>query len=223
MSIVRTLYAAAALASLILGACGGERDSPNTREARIDARVAQEMDRGARLLEDGHLEQAIESFNWVIKEYPLKSAEAYAKRGLIHLLQDREGNGIADISMALEIDPEFALARNYKGIVFAMHGFEDQAILEFTRAIELEPGLTDAYVNRGKAYLEMGDGESALADLDMAVSLEPEDAGLLLIRAQINLITGDTGRAEADLERVLSLPADERALSAARQLLSRIR
>ena len=69
----------------------------------------------------------------------------------------------------------------------------------------------------------MDDEESALADLDMALSLEPESAELLLVRAQVHLILGDTNRAEADLEQILSLPAEERTISAARQILSRIR
>ena len=92
----------------------------------------------------------------------------------------------------MEIDPDYALAHNYKGVLFAMNGIEDQAILEFTRAVELAPGLTDAYANRGRIYLQMSDGESALADLDTALSLEPESAELLLTRAQIHLILGNT-------------------------------
>ena len=123
----------------------------------------------------------------------------------------------------MAIDPDYALAHNYKGVVFGINGIQDQAILEFTRAVELDAEMTDAYVNRGRVYLEMSDGESALADLDVALTLEPENTELLLIRAQTYLALGDWIRAEADLEQVLSLPAADHTSAAARQLLSIIR
>ena len=214
---VRALLLVAAFSLFpLLGACedGGE-ESP-------EVEAVLELDRGVRLLEDGHFEQAYRVFDSVVRKEP-RNAEAYARRGFARLALGDMTGGLADVNRALEIDPDYALAHNYKGVLFAMNGIEDQAILEFTRAVELAPGLTDAYANRGRIYLQMSDGESALADLDTALSLEPESAELLLTRAQIHLILGNTGRAEADLERVLSLPVDEAALSAARLILSRIR
>ena len=209
------LIGVVAILALVWWACGNGQDS-------FDADSALEMDKGVRLLEDGHFEQAYGVFDSVVREEP-RNAEAYARRGFAQLALGGMTGGLADINRALEINPDYALAHNYKGVVFAMNGIRDQAILEFTRAVELAPGLTEAYVNRGKIYLEMSDGESALADLDTALDLEPESAELLLIRAQTHLILGNTGRAEADLERVLSLPVDEATLAAARQVLSRIR
>ena len=209
------LIGAFAVLALVWWACGIGQDS-------FDEDSVLEMDRGVRLLEDGHFEQAHGVFDSVVRKEP-RNAEAYARRGFAQLALGGVTGGLADINRALEINPDYALAHNYKGVVFAMNGIRDQAILEFTRAVELAPGLTEAYVNRGKIYLEMSDGESALADLDTALDLEPESAELLLIRAQTHLILGNTGRAEADLERVLSLPVDEATLAAARQILSRIR
>lgn len=209
------LIGAVAVLALVWWACGNGQDS-------FDADSVLEMDRGVRLLEDGHFEQAHGVFDSVVRKEP-HNAEAYARRGFAQLALGSVPGGLADINRALEINPDYALAHNYKGVVFGMNGIRDQAILEFTRAVELAPGLTEAYVNRGKIYLEMSDGESALADLDTALDLEPENAELLLIRAQTHLILGNTGRAEADLEQVLSLPVDEATHAAARQVLSRIR
>ena len=208
------IFIAAAILILLFGACGGGD------EESYDPVL--EIDRGVRLLEDGHLEQAYDVFDSVIRGDP-RNAEAYARRGFVRLALDDVKGGLADINRALEIDSEYALAHNYKGVVFAMNGIQDQAILEFTRAVELAPGLTDAYVNRGRVYLEMSDGESALADLEVALTLEPENTELLLIRAQTYLALGDWSRAEADLEQVLSLPAADHTSSAARQILSIIR
>lgn len=201
----------AAFLILLVGACGGGgEDLPDS---------VQEIDRGVRLLQDGHLEQAYDVFDSVIRDDP-RNAEAYARRGFAQLALGSITGGLADINRALEIDPEFALAHNYKGVVFDMNGIEEQAILEFTRAIELAPGMTDAYVNRSRVYLEMSDGESALADMNTALTLDPENTELLLIRAQTYLTLGDWSRAEADLEQVLSLPAEDHTISAARQILS---
>ena len=212
----RAFYIAAAVWLVLLTiACGRSQDT-------FEPDSVLEIDRGVRLLEDGHLDQAYQVFDSVIRDDP-RNPEAYARRGFIQLALGNIAAGLADVNRALEIDPDFGLAHNYKGLVFAMNDINDQAILEYTRAIELTPALEDAYVNRAKVYLELDDEESALADLDMALSLEPESAELLLVRAQVHLILGDTNRAEADLEQILSLPAEERTISAARQILSRIR
>lgn len=207
-------FIAAAVLALLLGACGSGEDDP------MDP--ALEIDRGVRLLEDGHLDQAYDVFDAVIQSDP-QNAEAYARRGYVLLALENVRGGLADINRALAIDPDYALAHNYKGVVFAMNGIQDQAVLEFTRAVELAPDMTDAYVNRAGVYLEISDGESALADLDAALALEPENTELLLIRAQTYLALGDWIRAEADLEQVLSLPAADHTAAAARQLLSIIR
>lgn len=213
---LRTLcLAVAGCLVLSLSSCGDGGDS-------FGADSLLELDRGVRLLEDGHLDQAFDVFEDVIRNDP-RNAEAYARRGFIHLARGNIAHGLGDVNRALEIDPDFALAHNYKGVAFDQTGIQDQAILEFTRAIELSPGLLDAYINRGRVFLEMGDGESALADFDKALSFEPENVELLMIRAQVHLIIGDVSRAEADLERILSLTDDERMTTAARQLLSNIR
>ena len=126
------LAGAAVWIALFLVACGGGEESPEM-EAIL------ELDRGARLLEDGHFEQAYRVFDSVVRKEP-RNAEAYARRGFAQLALGGVSSGLADINKALEIDTEYALAHNYKGVVFAMNGIEDQAILEFTRAVELAPG-----------------------------------------------------------------------------------
>ncbi len=208
------LFIAAAILILLLGACGAGEDAAADPDLEID--------RGVRLLEDGHLTQAYDVFDAVIQGDP-QNAEAYARRGYVLLALENVRGGLADINKSLAIDPDYALAHSYKGVVFAINGIRDQAILEFTRAVELAPDMTDAYVNRAGVYLELSDGESALADLDVALTLEPENPELLLIRARTYLALEDWSRAEADLEQVLSLPAADHTADAARQLLSIIR
>ena len=129
----RAFYIAAAVWLVLLTiACGRSQDT-------FEPDSVLEIDRGVRLLEDGHLDQAYQVFDSVIRDDP-RNPEAYARRGFIQLALGNITAGLADVNRALEIDPDFGLAHNYKGLVFAMNDINDQAILEFTRAIELSPG-----------------------------------------------------------------------------------
>jgi len=102
-----------------------------------------------------------------------KSSEAqvYYKRGVKRFeLQDYQGS-IADLNMALRLDPKNKWHYLYLGI--AKMGIKDYdgAIDHITRAIELNPMFTAAYYSRGLLRIELGQNESGLSDLNKASEL----------------------------------------------------
>ncbi|KPK83430.1 MAG: hypothetical protein AMS27_12950 [Bacteroides sp. SM23_62_1] len=87
--------------------------------------------------------------------------------------------------IALEIDPEFALAYYWLGASslsdkymagYRRPFFLDTALFFFNKALELDPTLADAYSERGSYYFEKGQRQKAIDDLQKAISLSPNNS-----------------------------------------------
>ncbi len=193
MSAGGAAWLALALALSIALACG---DAAGTDVSATDVSDSErELERGERLLVDGHLQQAFEAFDAAIRLDPL-NATAYAQRAFT-----------------------LALAHYSRALIFERRNDHNKAILEFTRAIDLAPHMIEARIGRAGVYLAIGDVDSALADLDAAADLEPRNPNLLMARAQAHILNGDAARAEADLQEVIELSDDDALTTAARQML----
>ena len=73
--------------------------------------------------------------------------------------------------MAIELDPEYAMAYNNRGRAYLNMGQFDQAIADCNKAIELDPNLAIAYGNRALAYTFVGMDAEAEQDIERAVEL----------------------------------------------------
>jgi regulator of sirC expression with transglutaminase-like and TPR domain len=73
--------------------------------------------------------------------------------------------------MAIELDPELALAHINRA--WAYYGQEewDLALADYSRAIELDPENELVYADRAMVYLKKGDKAAAIADLEMLVAI----------------------------------------------------
>jgi tetratricopeptide (TPR) repeat protein len=88
--------------------------------------------------------------------------------------QDYRG-ALAEYDRAIQLDPNYAIAYNYRGIL-KEHKLSDSqgALAEYNRAIQLDPNLALAYNNRGSLkYKKLGDSQGALADYNRAIQLDP--------------------------------------------------
>jgi len=83
---------------------------------------------------------------------------------------------IADYSMAIALDPNYAGAYINRGIAYRKKDDYEQAIADYSRAIELDPNDAEAYYARGYVYDEKGDYEQAIADYSRAIELDPNIA-----------------------------------------------
>ena len=105
-----------------------------------------------------------------------RDAYFYNNRGVDYDGQGEWDKAIADYDMAIELEPQLAVAYSNRGAVYQQQGELDKAILDFTKAIFLEPADAHAYSNRGFVFEELGDNKNAEADFAKAKELgyEPE-------------------------------------------------
>jgi len=78
---------------------------------------------------------------------------------------------LADISKAIEYNPQCAYLYYNRGNVYAMRKDYDKAVVDYNKAIELDTNIAEAYYNRGLAYIHMGEKEKGNRDLSKAGEL----------------------------------------------------
>lgn len=90
--------------------------------------------------------------------------------------RDGDADGaLADINLAIKIDPELAIAYFTRGEIRRVQGDPKTAIEDFTVAIRLQSGFTLAYIGRGNARRNLGDVDGSLDDFNRAIELEPNN------------------------------------------------
>jgi tetratricopeptide (TPR) repeat protein len=99
--------------------------------------------------------------------------------------QNHWDKAVAELSVAINMDPVFALAYTNRGFTYYYKGEYDQAISDYTKAIELDPRLALAYNNRGLVYGCKGEYDKAIADYTKAIELDPKYANAYHNRAFI--------------------------------------
>ncbi len=162
-------------------------------------------------------------------EYQPRSAEDYNKRGEARLTKKDLENALADFEKALELDPNFAAARencsrvelarneqntwmsdayNRAGLERRDVGELDEALLYFDKALLVNPNNASAYSNRGLTRKEKGNRDGALADLNKAIELDRGLSAAYLNRAGVNRDNGNFHDALADYDKAIELKPD---------------
>lgn len=138
--------------------------------------------------------------------YPVNLlAQVYSSRGFMKRnLGDFEG-AVKDHTMAVELDPKYALAYNNRGIAKRDLGDLEGAVEDYTVAICMDPGYALAYNNRGVAKVAFGDWEGAVKDWDMAIGINPKYALAYNNRGIVKEVWGDLKGAKSDYTMALEL------------------
>lgn len=124
--------------------------------------------------------------------------------------------------LAVEADPDLALARYGLGTLLGEQGQLEEAVLHLRRAVELDPDFPEAHFNLGTALLRQGHADEALEALDRVLELDPGHVGARLRRAGLRRDRGDGEGARADLETLLKRdPLNTEALEDLAVLLAR--
>ncbi len=108
------------------------------------------------------------------------------------MLDDHYG-AVADLNLALELEPKDAFALRNRGEAKTRLGgaFSAGAIKDLDLALQLEPENALALRHRGDAKIQRGDFVGAIQDLDQALQLEPENASALSVISVELKILGD--------------------------------
>ena len=141
---------------------------------------------------------AMKDYDKAIELQP-KSAVGYYNRGMAclqigtnHLKKIETDKAIpnidkviADMTRAIELDPEYAEAYTRRADAYvaksSAKGRQDKELLDlglkdYGKVIELHPNSAQAYYNRGTVLYEGPDTEAAIADLTKAIDLDPNYA-----------------------------------------------
>jgi tetratricopeptide (TPR) repeat protein len=108
-------------------------------------------------------------------------------------------------SRAIRIDPENALALNYRGTALLGRGRVEEAIGDFRRAIALKPWIADAHRNLGLALRQAGGISGAIASLRRAIAVRPALADSHFRLAEILAEKGDPEEALAEYSESIRL------------------
>jgi len=124
-------------------------------------------------------DEAMARYNHVIELDP-KNADVYRSRGVLKITRWIQGGrrdkggfegGTADLTRAIELDPNDNRAYFSRGFAKENHGDLDGAIADYSRAIEINPKSPDAYQGRASARKANGDQDGSAADSGRAKEL----------------------------------------------------
>ena len=146
--------------------------------------------------------EAIRSLN-VLLNVDREAYEGYLLRGIAkYNLEDLLGAD-ADFSRAIDINPVYTMAYQYRAITRARLGNYEDALSDFEEAISLRPEQSGIYYSRGVTLLLSGQFERAAADFDTFIHYDPKVADAYINRALCYLSMKDTLRAEADFDKAI--------------------
>jgi tetratricopeptide (TPR) repeat protein len=136
-------------------------------------------------------------FSDELSDYPL-----YINRGMAYLSKQDYDRALADLSQAIKIEPNRAVAYfNRAGIFYAKENY-DLAIADCNQVIKLQPNFALAYVKRGATYFAKKDYELAISDLNQAIKIQP-DSDTYMIRGDFYYEKGDYDLAVTDYSQSL--------------------
>lgn len=86
----------------------------------------------------------------------------------------RNTEAIGYYKRALQIRPEYEIARNSLGVALCRQGRTEEAMREFSNAVRLRPSYADAYVNMGVCEAASSNREEAVRFFRQALTIKPD-------------------------------------------------
>ena len=145
-------------------------------------------------------QQTADSKQWNIKpaynvRHSTETPESYYRLGRYYQGQKRHDQALAAYQKALDLDGNFAEARNGVGVIYAAQGRQQEAIEQFRLAAKLAPDAAHIQNNLGYAlYLNKSYAE-AVGALEQAVALSPDNRAAHTNLALALDKAGDNGKA----------------------------
>ena len=107
---------------------------------------------------------------------PIEQTDAHAhfSQGLELGLSGKYHEAIAELSKAVENDPDHVVAHTSLGVAFHRLGEEDRALACYETALKIDPGYAEAHYFRADILYSQGNVREAIAGYTMAIGLVPE-------------------------------------------------
>lgn len=134
-----------------------------------------------------------------------KTAIELVQEGLniAKLDQDTLGDwqkAIEFMDLAIDKDPQYALAYHYRGQLNLYIGNRGDAMEDLNRAIELDPEFEESYFIRASIFIGAGNDYDAMTDYNKIIELNPKNGRAYECRAYNKLNTQDNDGACADFK-----------------------
>ena len=133
----------------------------------------------------------------------------YISRGLTYYnAKDYEG-AIFNYSQAIELNPNYASAYNYRGNVHSKLKDYKEAISDYNRAISIEPHYIIALMNRGLAYFDLEKYQEAISDFEQVINIDPNHTPAYYHRGVTYYELGDYERAITDYNKTINIEPND--------------
>ena len=152
---------------------------------------------GRSYIIDNKFRDAIETLNVLLK-VDEKAYEGYFLRGIAKYNLDDLLGAEQDFSYAIENNPVFTAAYQYRAITRSRLGNYDDALKDFQVAIDLRPDRPDPYFSRGVTFLLSQQFEKAVEDFTTFIRFDNKVVDAYVNRGTSYLMMKDTTRAYED-------------------------
>ncbi len=160
--------------------------------------------KGRELIIESRYRDAIEMLNLLLRT-ETKEYEGYFLRGVAkYNLEDLLG-AESDFTSAIEVNPVYTLAYQYRAIVRSRLGNYNEALKDYQEAMLLRPNSAYPYFSRGVTFLLSQQFKRAVDDFTKYLRFEPTDVNALSNRGTSYLYLKDTVRAYTDFNRAIEV------------------
>jgi tetratricopeptide (TPR) repeat protein len=196
---LKTPLLALALCALLIGVA-------HAQEAPSDEAV-ERNNRGAALLKEGKLEEAIAELRQAVELAPAYVV-AHSNLAYAYERHERSDEAIAEYRKVLELEPGNSLARNNLGALYAKIGRYNDAIREFEELLRRDPGNATAKshldaARRNTAVVQ--ERQDQIGQTMRVVDARPNDPRAAYDAARIFAQQGNNDQALAWLTKALDL------------------
>lgn len=170
------LLALSVLVAAPLAGCrgGGARATGTRAASQPSGRAAEAVDLGARLRDEGLLDQALREFERAIEINPtmttayMGAGDIYRERGDFASAERHYGDAVR--TSPGEFDPNY-----WHGYTLQMLNRITEAVRAYLRALSIRPEDFHANLNLATAYLQLGENAQAVIYAERAVRIDPND------------------------------------------------
>lgn len=160
--------------------------------------------KGRELIVEGNYREAIEMLNLLLRSEK-KEYEGYFLRGVAKYNLDDLLGAEADFTSAIEVNPVYTMAYQYRAITRSRMGNYNDALRDYQHAVELRPNMAAAYYSRGVTLFLSQQFDRAVEDFSRYLRSSPADVNALTNRGTCYLYLKDTVRAYADFNRAVEV------------------
>ncbi|MEO1592345.1 MAG: TIGR03032 family protein, partial [Cyanobacteria bacterium J06632_22] len=180
----------------------------------LPAAAKAQFETGKRLVREGNLAAALESFNQATFLAPDYGA-AYNQLGKVQQQLGQWDAAMATYQHLLSmVNPNLAEAHCNLGAIWQMQGKTDEALAAYRQAVDLKPELAAAHLNLAKLLVSLEQSPDAVEHYRAVIQVDPNPWESHYGLGQIALVQDNVEQAKQAFDQVLALrPSDGKILS----------